>query len=262
MESKSSLLKFISALAIILLQVNAGAAFGSDFDVLESTTRKVKVSRINGRISKCHDDPTSTFFLKPHKSDPTKGIFQTCAWLKHRNTKEAICNDDGASWTDGTGPAKEVCPNTCGVPCNTDAPSPSPSKMPSSSPTMAPTTCTEDSESEFFLKAVHHNPIIPVYQTCAWLKGRSAKDQICNSVERWESESNSTVPGPAREVCLNTCNSCPTEILLPDDNDGDSDGSNPRGSGPQSLISTSDGTNLPTMTAAFVTVMAAVVVYF
>ena len=112
---------------------------------------------------------------------------------------------------------------------------------------MAPTTCVEDSEAKFFLKTVDHNPIQPVYQTCSWLQSRGAKDQICKSLHSWEGANGS----PAREVCHNTCNTCPTEISITEEN--------PRGgSGPQSVISTSDGKNLPTMGAFVVALMAVV----
>lgn len=249
MEQKLSLLKLITTLAIIITQVSAVVDFGSDFDAPVSNQR---ISKIKGRVSKCVDDPSNHFFLKTNKNDANIGIFQTCDWLKHRHGKKEIC-ESVASWADGTGPAKEECPNTCGRPCNSGVPSAAPSNIPTSSPTAAPILCEENSEALFFLRTSKADASIPIYQSCAWLKGRSTKDDICDSVESWGS--GSTATGPAREVCLNTCKTCTP--LLPDDYPTIGD----RGAVPDSLVDSSDGSYLPTLTASIVVSMAMIAVF-
>lgn len=225
MKRKLTLLRIIALAAIS--PVNAGAAAIFNFDSTPSSKRASSI-RLLSTAAVCDEDPSASFFLKTKKDDITTGIFQTCAWLGDRMNKQHICDNSVASWTDGTGPANEVCPKTCGY-CNTTAPTlplttssstaptkssstsstSSPTEKVNSPPTTTPTLCDEDSKALFFLKTAKHDPSIPIYQTCAWLKGRNQKNEICNSNVWWGS--GSTATGPANEVCVKTCNNCPTE---------------------------------------------------
>ena len=217
MERKSTLLR-ISALAVVLSPVNAGAAAAFNFD--SPSSKRANNNRGLSMAAVCDEDPSASFFLKTKSNNPAKAIFQRCDWLGDRITKQQICDDNVASWTDGTGPAKKVCPKTCGY-CETPVPTPqptttlstpptkAPSNGPTSSPTEFPTLCNEDTEASFFLKSSKLNPLKPIYQTCAWLRGRNQKDEICKSDASWGS--GSTAIGPANKVCAKTCDNCTTE---------------------------------------------------
>mmetsp|Transcript_34963 Transcript_34963/g.80864 ORF Transcript_34963/g.80864 Transcript_34963/m.80864 type:complete len:91 (+) Transcript_34963:305-577(+) len=57
----------------------------------------------------CYENSKSKFFYSFTNDQPN---YQTCKWLKKHKKKDQICAMDDSF--DGYGPAKEICPKTCG----------------------------------------------------------------------------------------------------------------------------------------------------
>jgi len=80
-----------------------------------------------------------------------------------------------------------------------------PTKSPTAQPSSEPTRCTENSHAMFFLK--YNNKGKPIFKSCQWLAEHENKDSIC--LNRTDSCSyGSSILGPARDVCMNTCDTC------------------------------------------------------
>ncbi len=141
----------------------------------------------------CPEDKDMEFFLEKRGNNP---IYKSCGWLSqlHDGHIHNICKRK-FSFGD-VGPARDLCPATCGQCPDPSAPSAAPS-------TPVPTLCSEDSAAEFFLMKQGKGPA--VYQTCEWLGKRKWKDihNICKN--KWSFSGT----GPAREICPSTCNTCP-----------------------------------------------------
>ena len=91
--------------------------------------------------------------------------------------------------------------------CPTEDPSPKPtmrSNPPSAGPTVSP-TCAENPNEKFFWK--YKSDGTPIFKKCSWLKSRYNFEKICRTRTSSCYDGTSQV-GPAREVCMNTCNTC------------------------------------------------------
>ncbi len=89
---------------------------------------------------------------------------------------------------------------------STKAPGPS-TKAPGASVECAP----EKANDQFFLKRSNGNYGPPVFQTCEWLS-KLAEQHVRHICSRRKSCDDK---GPARDVCPETCDSCPNAMKMP-----------------------------------------------
>lgn len=109
----------------------------------------------------------------------------------------------------------------------------SPSSEPSDVPSSHPTTCPENASALFFLQ---YRNGLPVYQTCQWLKQYTDTHEVCDIMIDSCPETNI---GPAREVCMNTCDTC--FLMHP------SAAPSPEPTAHPTHLPTKEPTNVPTM---------------
>jgi len=163
------------------------------------------------------EDTNDQFFLRKDPDDNTKGIYRKCAMLKGMQDeakKANICKRKNGFG--GRGPAKDVCPETCGLcPSTTQTPSSptmsgtsSPTVSPTSSPTSSPSAASpscEDTNDQFFLRKDPNDNTKGIYRKCAMLKGMKDETKKANICKR---KNGFGGRGPAKDVCPETCGEC------------------------------------------------------
>jgi len=151
-------------------------------------------------VEDCSDQPQATFFVRWKERNLTK----KCSWLNNANRKRVACAMKNGS--NGTPPARVVCPETCG----TCPKGPSSQPTPSPSTSMAPSfegDCSQNGSSRFLFSA-NSKGKNKVWKTCNDLAGMAAPKvrKVCGRDY-----------GDGREakfMCRTTCGTCPSECEL------------------------------------------------
>ena len=91
--------------------------------------------------------------------------------------------------------------------CVSNLDNPSPTPNPTAEPTNNPTACTDNPTDSFFfkMKTLSDGSTKPLFKTCAWLAGKTAKK--INNVCTKKTDSYDGV-GPAKDVCKELCGTC------------------------------------------------------
>lgn len=145
----------------------------------------------------CKEQWQDRFYFKMKSGSP---LTRNCRWLGTQNNskKNRVCAMDRSR--DDFGPAKKVCPATCGTCPGSTPETPSPTKAPSKSTP----TCSERPNQKFVLRFnANGNNLL---KSCSWLSNsNSAKiERICGMVAP------AGVTATAQEVCRSTCKTCPS----------------------------------------------------